>query len=143
MPVALVPDGAAHSVLHTLLADHIVPEKRSRRTEHAEIMQRLHHRHLAAECRVKDGRADHRQRVVYMHDVDLVLPDQLFYLAVSLKREHRGKRQEQLSHNALLHQLAVGAVVRVDLVSVFLEQALFIAHHHIFPARDLIKIVYL
>ena len=23
------------------------------------------------------------------------------------------------------------------------EQALFIAHHHIFPARDLIKIVYL
>ena len=79
---------------------------------------------FAAECRVKDGRADHRQRVVYMHRCRSGSPGSAFYLAVSLKREHRGKRQEQLSHNALLRQLAVGAVVRVDLVSVFLEQAL-------------------
>ena len=143
VPVALVPDSTAHPALNTLLADHIVPEKRSRRTKHSEIMKCLHDRYLAAKRRVKYRRAYHCQRIVHMDNVDFVCPYELPYLAVSAEGIDRRKRKQELSEKPLFLQFTIRAVVGVDLMSVLLQKPLFIADHHILPSRDLIKIVYL
>lgn len=65
-------------------------------------MKRLHHRHIALKRRVKHRRTYHRQRIVDVHDIDPVLPDQTFDLADGPQRINRRKRKQELSGNPAL-----------------------------------------
>ena len=83
-------------------------------------MQRLHRRDPGAARGPKHRRADRKQCVVYMYDVDTLAAQQRAQIAAGLQAEHCAKRQQQLGGQA---RRFVVALVHDHAVAVRFEQA--------------------
>ena len=118
--------GMAHGVEQPAAAQRAVlahlpaAQKHAGRAEQAEVVQRLHRRDPGAARGPKHRRADRKQCVVYMYDVDTLAAQQRAQIAAGLQAEHRAKRQQQLGGQA---RRFVVALVHDHAVAVRFEQA--------------------
>ena len=94
-PVAAVAQGALQAAGGAVLAHGAVPQQHAVGAEQPEIVQRLHHRHAAGPGRPHHGGAEGQQRVVDVHGVHALPPDERGHLPRGAAVPHRAQRQQQ------------------------------------------------
>ena len=117
--VAAVLQCAVQAAAGAILADGAVPQQDAVGAEQPEIVQRLHDRHAAALGGADHGGAEQQERVVDMHGLDPLPPDEVADLAGSaavpdcVQRQQRfGKAVGSLLIAALIHQHGVAAALK-------------------------------
>ena len=87
VPITAVLYRALKPLSCAVFTDLPPAEKRSRRTEHTEIVHGLYHRHPFRHCGIKNRRTHKMQGVVHMHHIHTLLPDDPPYVKISLPRK--------------------------------------------------------
>ena len=117
--VAAVLQCAVQAAAGAILADGAVPQQDAVGAEQPEIVQRLHDRHAAALGGADYGGAEQQERVVDMHGLDPLPPDEVADLAGGaavpdcVQRQQRfGKAVGGLLIAALIHQHGMAAALK-------------------------------
>lgn len=141
-PVTPMLNRAEKPFFQTILTNMPVTVKSGARTQQPEIVNGLHHRHMAGNRRIIHRRADQIQRVMNVDNIYPPFPDNPLHFLVGSPIKNSRKWQHQLLPPGEFFQLQIAPGVQDDFMAMLFQHLLFVGDHCILAAWNLVIIVH-